>query len=658
MRNTFAFFPKLASDNIRKNSKVYIPYMTACAVTSAVFYIIKSLSLNPGIKDVFGGRTLSDMLDMGSWIAAFFSAILLFYTNSFLMKRRKKELGIFNILGMEKRHLALTLAYETIYVYLITVIGGIILGIALDKLMFMIVLKIINAPVPMGFFISPIAVLFTAILFLFIFSLVYLKSVIEISLMSPMALIREKNAGEKEPKAKWLIALLGVITLTAGYIIALLKRNPLESILQFFIAVILVIIGTYLLFTAGSIALLKLLSKNKKFYYKTNHFISISGMIYRMKQNAVGLASICILSTMVLVTISSTGSLILGLDDLNNARYPFDFNIYYEVFDEYNTQLVNNIRKLQFENNIPITEEMQYSYYYYPAKRQNENFNYIGGFGGESILMIMPLSDYNRALNENKTLNDGELLMMAERVKYENSNAVIFGKEYTVKEHINKYPPNGILTANISDGYYIVVPDGDEDKIAELFFEATGKTYSHNKSYYYGFNTMMSHEEQIAFYPHIYDMSDTDNNYQFNCESKAETWLDTISIFGGMFFVGILLGLLFTMATVLIIYYKQISEGYEDRERYEIMQKVGLTDNEIKASIHSQILTVFFLPLLVAGTHICFAFPIIKRLLGIFNMTNLWIFIGTMAVSFSVFSLMYVCVYMMTAKTYYKIVRR
>lgn len=658
MRNTFAFFPKLAADNIKKNSKTYVPYIIACTLTASVFYIIKSLSLNPGIKNVFGATTLSEMMKMGSWVAGIFAVIFLFYTNSFLMKRRKKELGIFNILGMEKRHIALTLAYETLYIYLITTLGGVFLGIALDKIMFMIIMKMIKVEVPMGFFVSPVTILSTAVLFAFIFSLVYLKSVAEVSFMSPMALLREENAGEKEPKAKWLIAVLGILTLSAGYIIALIPNNPLQSIVQFFIAVILVIIGTYLIFTSGSIALLKLLRKNKKFYYKTNHFISVSGMIYRMKQNAVGLANICILSTMVLVTISSTGTLMLGIKDMNDMRYPYDFNFYYSEPKENNNGVVDEIKKIQESKNIPVTEECQYSYHYYSTKRENDCFNYVGGFAGESILMVMPLSEYNKALNENKTLNSGEILMLAERVKYENPTANIFGMEYKIKENIKKYPTNGLLTANISDGYYIVVPDGDEDKLAQLFFEATGRTYGRDKNYFYGFNTPISDEEQIELYSYICDVFGNSIQYSGNIESKAETWISTISLFGGMFFIGILLGLLFTMATVLIIYYKQISEGYDDQKRYEIMQKVGLSTKEIKSSIHSQILTVFFLPLLAAGIHICFAFPIIKRLLGMFNLTNVWLFIGTMASCYGIFFLMYVGVYMMTAKTYYKIVKR
>ncbi len=295
------FFLKLAASNIKKNSKTYIPYILTCIMTVTMFYIVKSLSMNPGLERMIGGDTLTSMMFFGSIIVGMFALIFLFYTNSFLVKRRKKEFGVFNILGMEKSHLAKTLAWENLYVTLISLAGGIIFGIALDKVMYLLILQVIGTDVTLGFFISGKAVLTTVLLFIGIFLLIFLNSVRQIQTSDPIELLKAGNTGEKEPKTKLLTAISGAVCIGIGYYIALTTENPLASLIMFFAAVMLVILGTYMLFTAGSIALLKMLRKNKKYYYKTKHFISISGMLYRMKQNAVGLANICILSTAVLV---------------------------------------------------------------------------------------------------------------------------------------------------------------------------------------------------------------------------------------------------------------------------------------------------------------------------------------------------------------------
>ena len=322
------FFSKLAASNIKKNGKAYIPYILSCVMTVALFYIVKSLSYNPGLKNMVGSSTMMTMMSMCSVIIALFAIVFLFYTNSFLMKRRKKEFGVFNILGMEKSHIAKTMAWENFYVTLISIVGGLVIGLALDKAMFLLIAQVLNEEITLGFFISDKAIISTIVMFCIIFLLILLNSIRQIHTANPIELVTAGNAGEREPKTKWVLAILGLLSLGAGYYIALTIENPLTALVYFFFAVILVIIGTYMLFTAGSIALLKILRKNKKYYYKTKHFTSISGMIYRMKQNAVGLANICILSTAVLVMVSSTSSLMLGLQDVIATRYPNDFVVY------------------------------------------------------------------------------------------------------------------------------------------------------------------------------------------------------------------------------------------------------------------------------------------------------------------------------------------
>lgn len=655
MRNSSLFYPKLAADNLKKNSKTYLPYLISGIFCATVYYILRSLSLNPSINENFGGAAIHSILQMGADVSALFVIILLFYTNSFLMKERKKEFALLNTLGMGKRHIAKMLFFETLYSFLITVIGGLLMGLALDKLTFLLVAKLMNSNAELGFFISPIAINHVVLLFFISFLLIFIKSVWTLHILNPAELLRESKAGEKEPKAKWVLALLGLITLVAGYGIALYAENPIQAIPSFFVAVILVIIGTFLLFTAGSIALLKLLRNNKNFYYKTNHFVSISGLMYRMKQNAVGLASICILSTMVLVMISSTGSLMIGLEDMLHERYPNDFN--FEI-DETTTErqdaLIEKIHTLQKDENIPVTNEYSYHYLDFTVGRTGNDFIADTTPMTANILMLVPLDEYNKLTGENQTLNDGEVLVHTKRLEWNSPTVGIFGRDYKIKEHIDNYPKNGSAAANIADYLYLICTDTDFETIYQTQKESYGNMAS-EKSFYYGFDTSANRDKQETFRPVIRALF---NDYDFTCENRAAERDSYTGLFGGLFFIGIFLGLLFTVATVLIIYYKQISEGYDDRERFLILQKVGMSQKEVKKSIHSQVLTVFFLPLLFAGLHLTVAFPILSKLLKSLGLLQTTLFASVSIGSFIVFACFYVAVYFFTAKTYYKIVKR
>lgn len=657
------FFPKLAASNIRKNGKTYIPYILTCIMTVAIFYIVKSLSLNPGLERMVGSQTLAYTMFLGSCVTALFAFIFLFYTNSFLIKRRKKEFGVFNILGMEKRHLAKTLAWESLYVGLIGLGGGLIVGIALDKVMFLIITKVIGGEISLGFFVSGKAIGTTAILFFAIFLLIFLNTVRQIHVSNPIDLLREGHAGEKEPKTKWLMTLLGLACVGAGYYMALTVENPIASIMTFFVAVILVILGTYMLFTVGSIALLKLLKKNKKYYYKTKHFTSVSGMIYRMKQNAVGLANICILSTMVLVMISSTSSLMLGMEDIIHTRYPNDFVVYSnEDSRERSEEYFDEIRTLQEEQGLNVTGETQYTYLAFSSVEDGDTFHVtrngsIMVVDSITNLIFVPLSDYNAAMGTSKTLEDGEILLYSNRKSFDYPVLKVFDKEYTVKEKLDGFLGNGIIAANAANSQYIVVRDMEEiNDLYEKQKEALADIASRCR-YFYGFDTDAGKEEQQSFYTAMSDMLRT-SEFQGTVESSWDARTSFIGLYGGLFFIGIFLGILFIMATVLIIYYKQISEGYDDKERFEIMKKVGMSRQEVKSSIRSQVLTVFFLPLIVAGIHVAAAFPLISKLLALLNLMNTGLYIACTAVCFLVFAVMYVLVYLLTAKTYYKIVSR
>ena len=657
------FFPKLAASNIKKNGKAYIPYILSCVMTVAMFYIVKSLSYNPGLKNMVGSSTMMTMMSMCSVMIALFAIIFLFYTNSFLVKRRKKEFGVFNILGMEKSHIAKTMAWENFYVTLISIAGGLVIGIALDKAMFLLIAQVLNEEISLGFFISDKAIISTVVMFCIIFLLILLNSIRQIQTANPIELLTAGNAGEREPKTKWILTILGLLSLGTGYYIALAIKNPITALVYFFFAVILVIIGTYMLFTAGSIALLKILRKNKKYYYKTKHFTSISGMIYRMKQNAVGLANICILSTAVLVMVSSTSSLMLGMQDVIATRYPDDFIVYSnETSEERAYESFDAIRELQEEQNLNVTSEREYRYLVFPAFINGDTFEVtrdanFSSLGNLNNLIFVSLSDYNRVMGTDKTLAEDEILVYSDRLQFNYPTLKIFDREYSVKEKIDEFIGNGLIVAVAANTQFIVLPDGtDIDELYALQKEALSDGASEIQ-YYYGFNSDADEETQRAFYRTLLE-DYVGHGYEGTIESKADSRSEFVGLYGGFFFIGIFLGILFIMATVLIIYYKQISEGYDDKRRYEIMQKVGMTHQEIKNSIHSQVLTVFFLPLIVAGIHIAVAFPIITKLLALLNLLNVQLFLTCTVVCYVVFAVMYLLIYLLTARTYYKIVSK
>ncbi|MCI9651882.1 MAG: FtsX-like permease family protein [Lachnospiraceae bacterium] len=658
-----SFYPKLAAGNMKKNARTYVPYMLTCIITVAMYYIVKSLSQNPGVKEMIGGGYLSELMFIGSHVVALFAVIFLFYTNSFLVKRRKKEFGVFNILGMEKRHLAWVLGWETAYLALGSLVLGLLLGIIMDKAMYLLVGKIIGGGVPLGFFVSARVIGQTVQIFAVIFLLICINAIRQVHVADPIALLQAGNAGEKEPSTRWLLALAGLVSVGGGYYIAITVSDPVASLLLFFVAVVLVIIGTYLLFTAGSIALLKILRKNRKYYYRTRHFVSVSGMIYRMKQNAVGLANICVLSTMVLVMVSTTTSLMIGMEDVVRERYPADIMVYFKGdAPQGNQAYIEAIRALQRERGLAVKNEMAYLYLGLSASHEYkyEESHEIGVTSALDYmdeLFLITLDDYNAVMKERKTLEEGEVMVYSNRTSYDLPVFKLLGREYRVAEKLDSFVGNGQYSANMSNTIYIVVPD--REALLEIY-DAQRELLGENARgirQVYGFDMDADEEEQNAFYNDLLDCM-AQNGISAVTEARAEAKSSFISLYGGLFFIGVFLGVLFVMATVLIIYYKQISEGYDDRERFSIMQKVGMSRDEVKSAIHSQVVTVFFLPLIVAGIHVTAAFPLISKLLVLMQLTNTKLFIACTGACFLVFAVMYVFVYNLTARTYYRIVSR
>lgn len=629
-----------------------------------MYYMVSSLSMNPNMMNMIGGDVMQQILSLGIYVITVFAVIFLFYTNSFLIKRRKREFGLFNILGMEKKHLSIVIALESIIVFLVSMVLGIGIGILLDKAFYLLIAKMLNASIALGFYISYQSIVNSIILFLIIFVLMYLFSLIQINLSNPIELLHGDQHGEKEPKTKWLLALIGLICQGTGYYMSVSIQDPVTAFAFFMVAVILVVIGTYMLFTAGSIVILKLLRKNKRYYYKTNHFISVSNMIYRMKQNAVGLGNICILSTMVLVMLSTTISLWVGMNDIIETRFPRDITVSINSVDS--NQALYTIDDMNYaieQAGIQTEDELVYRTLSVSAFNQGNTYT----FGNENmslqdisnvvVLYFITLDDYNRTEGTNVSLAPDEVLVFPSGKQFDHKTIDIASNTFKVKGILDSIKADSNYSANLQNSMFVVV-----DSMDTLFMidDLQKQAYGDNASYIhtsYDFNLSKSEgmsvkeatDALIANYPGdtTYMMVDTqEGNYE-----------DLLSLYASFLFIGIFLSFLFIMATVLIMYYKQITEGYEDKKRFEIMQKVGLDKREVKKTINSQVLTVFFLPLVVAAIHIVFAFPMIEKMLRLLYLDNTNLYIMTTVICFGVFALVYVLIYFLTSKVYYGIVR-
>ncbi len=670
MNNKTFFYQKLAVSNIRKNGRVYFPYLLTCAITVAMYFIMFSLSDNPGIDQVIGGSHVRYALSMASKVVGMFAVIFLFYTNSFLMKQRKRELALYNILGMEKWHLGKMLFWETVCVGIVTLVFGLVMGMLLNKLMFLLVLRMFDSQVPLAFSLSGKAFWSTCFLFTVIFLLILLNSVRQIQFKSPMELLREGNAGEKEPKTRWITAFLGIVFLGIGYYMAVAIKNPVAALALFFVAVFFVIIGTYCIFTAGSIAFLKFLRSRKGYYYKANHFISVSGMLYRMRQNAVGLANICVLSTMVLVMVSSTLSLYMGIDDIVKTQHFRDIQIVSEDYSEENRgQIQERAKMVLGEEGYSFSEEADYTLLGFAALERGGSLE--GGAGDASILEMNSLreiyvitsEDYERLTGEKLELSEGEIFLRNTEKGFPGNKLTVMGREYAIAGQ-KKGNPNGIIkSAGSGTRNYLLVVSGKEEfeELNRLQREIYGQ-HASVPEFIYGFNLGGGSESQLMaaealFHRLAGNPEDGGAGLPVSVSSMAGAKEDSVGLFGGLFFIGVFLGILFLMATVLIIYYKQLSEGYDDAGRFNVMKKVGMSGREIRRSIHSQVLTVFFLPLLGAGIHVAFAFPYLTRVLSLFCMYNVPLFAICTAGVMAAFALFYLAVYRLTERVYYRIVR-
>ncbi len=652
-----AFYPKLALNNIRKNSKAYLPYILTCIGTIMMFYNMCYLVVVKDIGYLSDSGSLRYMLFLGAIIIGVFSAIFLFYTNSFLIKQRKKEFGLFNILGMEKRHIIRIMFFETIFTAIISLVVGILGGILLSKLMILLLFRLIHFKVVFGFEIPLIAVIITIVLFSAIFIINLIYNVFQVHLSKPIELLKGGNVGEREPKTKWFSTIIGVVSLGIGYYLALTIKSPIAAISMFFVAVMFVILGTHNLFKAGSIALLKALRKNKNYYYKTNHFISVSGMIYRMKQNAAGLANICILSTAVIITLSTTVSLYVGMEDVLRTRFPRNIEISgSDISDEEANKIDDIIKEQTTKANIAQENINRNRSISFVTSQDGANFikmndkNYSNN--KLALLVFSTLEDYNQMENKEVSLKEGEALIYTLRGDIPGDKIVLNNYELNIKERLDAFEVERI--EYLSDSYYVVVDS--LNTIEQIYKSLEGKDDMPEMSYYYGFDVNGDSDTQIKLTTNLQDAV-SNLGLGIRVEGAEISKAEFYTLYGGLFFLGLFIGLLFIMATVIIIYYKQIAEGYDDKARFEIMQKVGMSHREIKKSIHSQVLTVFYLPLITAIIHIAFAFNVITKMLSIFNLTNISLYAICTAVTIIVFAFFYTIIYTLTARTYYKIVR-
>lgn len=657
-------YGKLAITNLKNNRKTYVPYILMAVLSVMMYYIVGGMAQgNNGLS-----KDAKMIMDYMNRLLMIFSVIFLFYTNSFLIKRRKREIGIYNILGMGKGHIAKMLAIEAVITAFISIFGGILLGIVFGKLMYLVLGKLLHHDISVKFTVEIPVLEKTFAFFMAIFVLILLYNLLQIRIVSPVELLHGSNQGEREPKTKWLLAIVGAILLGTGYYIAQTTGNPLDAMTKFFFAVVCVVLGTYGLFIAGSIAVLKMLKKNKKYYYQAKHFTAVSGMVYRMKQNAVGLANICILSTMVLIMVSTTVCLYVGMNDIISDRYPRECEVtIYRTNAQTEEKVQEIIAEVTRKNHTKTTNERVYhsgelTGYLEDNKMILNPDKYYSNQTSGSVVLI-PLADYNRLEGKNETLNDGEVILFSTQTKgYGQSEIYLDDTKFSVKKELEKSKLDEKNNDKNIPITYLVMKD--EEPIQNIL----NQTYK---------NSTQSDEEKAYLMGITYNKSfdiEGSGEVKKNVEEQLKTALEEqvpeafsggrqvkresfYELYGSLFFMGMYLGFMFLMVTVLIIYYKQISEGYDDKERYKIMQQVGMDKREVKKSIRSQVLMVFFLPLVMAIIHVAAAFKVITKMLAIFYMTNTALFIECTIATIVVFAMIYCIVFVLTEREYYRIVK-
>lgn len=672
-----ALYARLAWTGMVKNKRLYLPYLLSCGGMVLMFYILMGLSGSPVLENMAGGGSSAIILRLGTVVIAVFALLFLFYTHAFLVRRREREFGLYNILGMGKGNIARVLLWETAITYGMTTAAGLLLGVALYKLAELGMVRLLQVQVTYTLSVSVNSLLATAALFAIIHVLILLDGLRRLRGVSAIALLRSENMGEKPPRAKWVLTAAGAVLLAGAYALAVSIREPLAALLWFFTAVIMVILATYMLFISGSVTLCRSLQRNKRYYYQPQHFVSVSSMAYRMKRNGAGLASVCILATMVLVMISSTTCLYFGQEKAVGSRYPHDLAVTVyggeHLLDEAEVAgLREGVESTIFNFGGKVSNVAEYREVSISGLLDGGDIR-IDSTGASVTdsthaiqIHFLPLEDYNAATGQSLTLGDGQVYVAALRTEFNSDTLSIDGGmvRHVMKREIPML--GGPAVADITPSLMVVVPDF-ERFVPELQSYLEDKYGWYPGAYWnYGFDTDLPENQQADIDGVTPNLENALNRYLsgvssdwsvgVSVESKAGNRADFYGTYGGLFFLGIMLSIVFIFAAAAIIYYKQLSEGYEDQSRFDIMQKVGMTKGDIRRSINSQLLTVFSLPLVMAGLHLCFAFPFIHKLLLLFNLDDRGLLVGTTAVSFLVFAVLYAVVYKLTGNAYYHIV--
>ncbi|MDO4516704.1 MAG: ABC transporter permease [Bacillota bacterium] len=663
------FYPRLAITGIRKNGRLYLPYLLTCVGMVMMHYIIGFLSRYEGLLHIKGGDVMQGMLRFGSGVLAVFALIFLFYTNSFLIRRRNKELGLYNILGMGKGNIARIILWETLILAALALGIGLAAGIAFSKLAELAMVNIMQGEVAYTLSVSPQAILQTVILFVVIFGLILLNGIRRVRTTNPAALLRSENVGEKPPKANWLLGLGGLILLAGAYYLAVSIQNPISALVWFFVAVGMVIVGTYLLFISGSVLLCRILQKNKGFYYKPAHFVSVSSMAYRMKRNGAGLASICILATMVLVMLTGSACLYFGSEDALRTRYPRDIVCEIDLTSAQGTEnetvdaLRDRAEGILNAQGVDPSSLVDLRYGQVSgllAEGQVETDpqragNALTAYDDLHQFFFVPLEDYNAMTGDHRTLAGDEALVYGDTESFP-GDILSFrgGPAYRIVGELTDFPAlGGAVISDVVSAIVIIVPDLDAAAAPLMAMTDSTGAPMLRLHWYYAFDTNAEESVQVAVAEQLWESLGEGSG---SVDSLAANRSDFFGTFGSVFFLGILLSIVFLFATVLIIYYKQISEGFEDQARFGIMQKVGMTREDIRRSINAQMLLVFLLPLVTAVVHLAFAFPMVRKLLMLFNLTNLPLLLQTAGISVLIFAVFYILVYRLTSNAYCAIV--
>lgn len=666
-------YPKLAWEGIRKNKRLYVPYIAMGALMVMMYYLLRFLQDSPVIGVMRGAVTLSTVLPMGYAVIAIFSIIFLFYTNSFLIRQRYREFGLYNILGMNKQNVCMIMVWESIFVGGLAIVTGLAAGILLSKGAELVLFNLVHMDISFDLRISAVSVFYTITGYIIIYLMLLLNSVIKVWFAKPLDLLKSNRVGEKMPKRTWVYAAVGMVLLGAAYYLAVSIKEPLTALMYFFLAVIMVIIGTYALFMAGSVVLCRILQKNKRYYYQPNHFISVSSMMYRMKRNGAGLASICILLTMVLVMLSSTTSLYFGIEDSLVGRYPHSVNVVvgFSDVEDLNSENLKKLYEAVRENSPEVKETDCYTMGGTSGLFSDQGINLdvtsvdvsINDYEQVGTLQVMSLEEYNRLCDADETLNADECLLYANRITYDSDTfTIVDGSSYKVKKMLDNCVKDGDLDSMMNPSMIMVVPNFEEclKTVSDFRTRTEGTVMALRwKCGYDVESTEQETKEAEAIEESLARLSETksvDGLIFYSVDSREDNRESFYDLNGSLFFLGIVLSTVFLLAAVMIIYYKQLSEGYEDYTRYEIMQKVGMTKQDIRKSINSQMLTVFFSPLLMAGLHLCFAFPFLWKIMMMFGLNNRTLIIAITVICYIIFGIFYAVVYKITSNLYFHIV--